>query len=385
MRTGNFSAQIGAFLRQFRIVYPDAVSFIFSPQHMTITATDSTSYAYGMAISVKCGTRTVAEVRDAYKGIVRVDLSRMMQLATDADPEELRANYDSPVGSSGLARDFEISVAPVSTTVSPAAFTFQTAGMYGAVNLGESYGPKVDTLRLWINYPQTISIWGAVRDISLYFKSTEQDRIPLTQPGTPGSSLFGVQALLDEMTPQSDLVYDGVPGTSFRLAGAVTVSNGELITGVTRDIRLITDLAPMGQGAYLRWMDNFGEWRYWLFKPISKAAQTATAGFTRYPLNDPGIYRPSDGLALNPQRAFYDIEDTMEVAAPKVSASEYDYLISLATSPVVDLLANGSATSPQWMRVNVAAGSYTRSLKCGAARQDFPVKIILPKKNTIQL
>ena len=71
-------------------------------------------------------------------------------------------------------------------------------------------------------------------------------------------------------------------------------------------------------------------------------------------------------------------QESISLGAKLVNAETFDFLLTLANSPMVEVLVNASeyldaaGTTPYWERVSVVAGSYART---GAPLQDFVVSI----------
>lgn len=86
----------------------------------------------------------------------------------------------------------------------------------------------------------------------------------------------------------------------------------------------------------------------------------------------------------NPARADFTETQTLALGTYANNQDEYDYLMGLVTSPVVDRLI--SAYADKWQRVNIVPGSYAHSRKRTTPhRLPFEITITLPQRNTIKL
>jgi hypothetical protein len=81
-------------------------------------------------------------------------------------------------------------------------------------------------------------------------------------------------------------------------------------------------------------------------------------------------------------------QESISLGAKLVDAETYDYLLTLVSSPIVEVLANAeeyvndSTTTPLWERVSIVAGSYART---GEPLQDFEFTIARRAHNSQML
>lgn len=131
------------------------------------------------------------------------------------------------------------------------------------------------------------------------------------------------------------------------------------------------------KGYYLRWVDRHGFYCYYLFKGGEE--QIKTAGET--------ITRNNKDLGYNDSFSgrfqLKTMESVVPICAPLVDSQTWEMLRDITTSPIVDLLVGYEHDNkPQWVSVNVVAGSY---VKTHATLQDFICSIVLPEVNIQKL
>jgi hypothetical protein len=82
-------------------------------------------------------------------------------------------------------------------------------------------------------------------------------------------------------------------------------------------------------------------------------------------------------------------QETISLGARLVDAEEFDFLLSLTSSPIVEVMVNAReyledpyGEIPLWERVSIVGGSYART---GAPLQDFIVSIARNAHNSQML
>lgn len=288
----------------------------------------------------------------------------------------------------------------------------------GALDQGETYAygttPEAPiTRRLWINYPQTVTVAdNEVMSSSFIafdfngdlFKFVNQWDI--SGAGTPVvgeidllerllKASINADQMLDTETQQAAFtaygnLNSGKPvtiglSTRFRVTPEGHDSGDRATSFTMQHVKFIPDKAPRGEGTYLRWLQRDGSFGYWHFQngDLSVSAEEDNA-FQRTILGNPAELQK--GRYANLAHADFTETRTLALGTHANDASEYDYLLGLASSPVVERLLEQSNGGYAWQRVNVAPGSYARSRKWLTPRRTpFDISIILPQRNTIKL
>lgn len=403
--------------------YSNSVAFMYSRQPLILEGLASDVVRVNAELSMGDNAKGYAESRAPHNGRVEFDLRRAMQLmAPSIDDAPQRADKQQSLGVF-----FSLMV---TLTYSDGAtewlFTSAIHGLYGALDQGEIYGEHTQR-RLWLNYPQTFALWrddegelAFVTDDAYIYPDAdgvdfcERDFVHALKEA-------GETKLLQELRKGKPLLNLGLTWRRRVADGRETVEN-------MRTVTLVPDNTRRGAGTYLRWLNRRGELSYFLFTN-SKVRMTSTVSetFTRYYDGDPATY--DGGVFVNPQKANYREAREMVLGATGLSLDEYEDLCDLATSPVVERLmpdaiedaptarvfdggdaagdaskiyldgetsstevGDGDARSGQvpvvnrWQRVNVAAGTFERSIRrTTPSRQDLEIIIELPERNTVQL
>lgn len=112
---------------------------------------------------------------------------------------------------------------------------------------------------------------------------------------------------------------------------------------------------------YLRWIGRHGEVFYWLFDNITEDTSVKSELYRRTMVDD--VFTDS-GVARNNTRDNGIIKDisvttTRTISTEYLDKCYYELVSSVAESPLVDMLIG----SDRWQRINVADGSFSRSLK----------------------
>ena len=139
------------------------------------------------------------------------------------------------------------------------------------------------------------------------------------------------------------------------------------------------DIDRCTSGVYLRWLDHFGHWCYYLFRAKGRIYATKETRSWQ-----DGILRNNlaheNGVFLQSGQTMHELsqQENISLGAKLVDADTFDFLLTLANSPIVEVLTNAgdyvanSATTPLWERVSIVASSYSRT---SAPLQDFGISI----------
>jgi hypothetical protein len=136
------------------------------------------------------------------------------------------------------------------------------------------------------------------------------------------------------------------------------------------------------EGTYLRWINKFGEYCYYLFSQgaTSNEVKNASVDLEEYSttVDYAGGYHPGTN---HPQAK--EIQQTAKLFAPLVDKSTRTFLQSLPESPVVHLFKGyDDENREQWIAVNIAPATFNHDT---APLQDFECTLILPKTFTQSL
>jgi hypothetical protein len=378
--------------------YQDKIVFMYSPApviYRASTAPDGTPFT--LVVRSNETQRSYAEARSTYGGSVRFDISRILQhlMPVDATACLPGVDFDAPSGAS----EFTVELQESNSEETLAEWSI--CAVHGALDQLETYRENSneqnpsEQRRLWVNFPQTFRLWRDYAGDFLFqdpagtkcYLSLAAQRVAYevdlmrTRSERDAGSLDAMRAALRAGNPQtlglSTYVFVEVDSNRYR-----------------RDIyylRLLPDLTPRDSDTtYLRWLHRDGSVGYWLFNNGTLTnAVTASSSFSHFIEGDP--HEPSGYdqhyiIDSNPVRGDFSESRILTLGTDVRTSAEYDYLIGLATSPVVDRYVQTDNGEWAWQRVNIVADSYARSRKTRTPKNSaFEISIQLPPRNTIKL
>lgn len=368
---------------EMTLEYPNSVAFMYSRQPAAVTITEGADKVTAVQLTVTllaANPRSHTETRAFYGGRVEFDISRTMQLlATDLD--EVLRRIDGRQGAS-LANSFRLSVAVVLNNGTVLPMYGQPAdivGMYGALDQGETYGEATQR-RLWVNLPQTFNLWpDSEGDVAFVIGQTTVQ--PTAATGQPCNECSLVDAL--KRAGREDLLaaLSSSARSDVKLTWRSHISGGTETAQGFRTVTLVPDTRKAEDGTYLRWINRRGELSYFLFTNSTlKVTTTLSETFSRHYDGDPSV--PVRKGYVNPQKASYREAREMELGASGLTLDEFEDLLDLATSPVVERLVE----TDMWQRVTLANGSFKRRIRRNTPTlQDMEIVIELPERNTVTL
>lgn len=133
-------------------------------------------------------------------------------------------------------------------------------------------------------------------------------------------------------------------------------------------------------GIYLRWINKYGEYNYYLFQSSNQSITTKNNSIAYdsifYSVSLTDNYHFGTGKSIGK-----DIEENIKLYASLVDSITFDLLIGLIESPVIDMFLGYDADNKQnWISVSVAEGTYVKGT---SELQDFELYMI-PNKRQLQ-
>lgn len=361
----------------YEIEYPNEMAYAGMPTIVSIT--NATEYN-GASVTIMVGDEFYSEVRTIYNGRATFDISRYMQLAFLG--KELGVQYgDRQVQKSELAQDVRVVVELTNSQgEGHTALDFDIKALYGYIAFGQANGGKRNR-KLFANYPQTFDFYLTPNsEITISYNGGTEEEVAFA------NNIDKISQVSVELSRWRSVPEEAK--TAVLSAKYTQMLNGDIENeSVDSAYHLTIDRSK--SGVFVRWIDHFGQWCYYLFRPT---AQTYAVKEQRTWLN--GELR--DGVA--PVRGVVQSSDfsqqqfsqqqTLAIGAKLVDAETFDFLLSLTNSPRVEVMQNAEAyqydntTAPIWERVNIVAGSYART---SAKLQDFLVTIARTPNKTQML
>lgn len=352
------------------IEYPNELAYAGMP---AIVAISEAAFFNGAGITIKVGDVYYTETRVLRNGAATFDISRYMQMAfidkhlgygaeQGANPSQLSQNVSVVVKLTALDG--------VQTTN---ALSFDVMVLYGYIGIGQTNGGGVRKRKWFINYPQTLDMYiNKGSQINSSVKTAQGNSNTYIANNVQSESY--VQASIRLSKPLS---FDDTSTKGEVWSENTAYINGDSVAYGKTTYSL--DIDRSTSGVYLRWLDHFGHWCYYLFRVTgrnytTKAEESWQDGILRDSLKaDNGVF-----IASGQTMQQMSHTERLSLGAKLVDAETFDYLLSLASSPIVEVLVNAeeyqadNSTTPLWERVNIVGGSYART---GAPLQDFVVSI----------
>lgn len=308
------------------------------------------------------------------------EISRMLQICSDLDAVLGRINYDG----GAVSTSERISLALYEGDSGEEIVKTSVEVLYAACDAMERISNDRESVRLFLNYPQTINV-GVNADSNIVVNGGSDNwEIPTTGQKKAGYELDWYAFMTEKGDEEVDDVNNGISaGDWCTYPVHIEGTNGELRYEEGKTYIFIPDKAE--KGVYLRWLNRNGSVGYWLFKKSKKVFGAESANSFNSNLGGMDA-TPMNGVYKNKAKGDFSIGEALTLGTKGVTDEEYDFLCGLVCSPVVDMLVGGSRSDPEWMRVNVASGSYTREYPMsGLGRlRDFELIVTLPEKNTIK-
>lgn len=243
--------------------------------------------------------------------------------------------------------------------------------MWGALQIGETYTQN-KTLTYFKGFPFTVPIYTEGRTVlkvnGIEYKTLEAGKYNIDISGIASSGILSIKAFDEFQRKIFDYTFDSTFGPQ-----RIFVPNG-------LDIKVNIVNCP-NQGVYLRWINKYGEYNYYLFQGSNQSTTTKNNTmvfdniFYTTALTD--NYHHGTGKSIGK-----DVEQTNKLYADLVDPETFDILLSLTESPVVDMFTGyDSNNKANWISISVAEGTFAKTT---SHLQDFEL-FIVPNKRQIQI
>lgn len=359
--------------------FPDEIIFAYSKHILfkcRITNIADNTPAVGLKITF--GIALEEEYRYTNSnGEVMIDAARLIQIITNNREKELSSiMYDATdvtLWNMGrLYASFIMEYNQMFYFLGDAlGFTIVNGAHDNAENwrVGHTSSRTAFRLQMWRKYPFTFDVGVGRIDYNLWGDPlTSSPDFPIRK--TPVVDVpLGVEMQQIRITPEY-LIEDRTHSKSTMWVrpqsmltmtgdthGSTNTTNRSLIYKIE-----INECPRSDSKTYLRWLGKHGEVFYWLFDNISEDWNVKSDRYHKIIKDD-----TFKGLVTNKMRDNGVIRDA-QVTKTRVLATElidnhyYEIVRSIAESPYVDMLI-GEEGDEKWQRINVADGSFSRSLK----------------------
>lgn len=341
-------------IEDITITYPD-LAFAFNPITIKLEG-----FEPGYQIYCKANNIEFAKQADS-NGVIYFNLSSIGQMMFN------RFEFSNvEVEDTTLFKDinFELYYTP--------GFPFLTGiipVIWGALQIGETYTQN-KTLTWFRGFPFTMPLFAENR-ITLKANGTEYR---VLDAGKYNLTIYDLQSLDNiDITLFDDEFYSLFDYTFDRTFGAQRVL-------VPKNLSIkIKVLDCPDDGVYLRWINRYGEYNYYLFEPSIETWEVKDSNISfdniYYTTDFTNNYHNGTSKLIGK-----DISIAKKIYAHLVDEDTYRMLIGLVSSPVIDMLIGYTDNVPNWMSVNIQDGTFTKSL---SNLQDFECSL-LPGNMLIQ-
>lgn len=248
--------------------------------------------------------------------------------------------------------------------------------IWGALQIGEIYSQN-KTLTYFKGFPFTLPLY-IEQNIYLQYKADNGalQNIGLLEAGKHNIDITGINA-------KSKIGFRSFTIESYKIADyTFDFTFGPQRVDVYTSLDITVNIADCpNDGIYLRWINKYGEYNYYLFQGSNISSTTKNNAITfdnvYYTTELTNNYHHGTGKSIGK-----DIDHNQKLFAPLVDSGTYDMLIGLVESPVVDMFLGYNADNSQkWMSVSVSEGPFTKST---ASLQDFEL-LLIPNKKLVQI
>lgn len=320
------------------VVYPSEMAFAFNRNLIVVSGINGV-----MRFTVTDGTKSYDDVREPYDGLVRMDISKYLQMFFDREELAQKAN-----------REVDVTIRSGSE-----AFHFSMLVIWGVVNVGERFNTDL-TLRWFKNLPFELDLFVPGNIESLFGR---YDREPYEKMDhTAGIMRVSPIELFPDAEDKAVITETfGERTSTFDDSFDYTFFNYDNYIRTT----LIVDDTTCG--TYLRWLDRHGFIRYYLFKDGDESYKHANYGDGYDTDFNDGEYHHYD--VKRPRGK--TMQRTRKLCAPLSEAYERNTILSLLSSPLVWWYVDGI-----WCPVNIVTGTHTLT---GENLQDFEIQLEYPE------
>lgn len=255
------------------------------------------------------------------------------------------------------------------------SYTGSIPVIWGALQIGEIYSQN-KTLTYFKGFPFTLPLY-IEQNIYLQYKADNGilQNIGLLEAGKHNIDITGINA-------NNKIEFRSFTIESYKIADyTFDFTFGPQRVDVCTSLDITVDITDCpNDGIYLRWINKYGEYNYYLFQGsnISSTTKNNAIAFDNvyYATDLTNNYHHGTGKSIGK-----DIDRNQKLFTPLVNSQTYDMLIGLVESPVIDMfLGYNTDNSQKWISVSVAEGTFTKST---ANLQDFEL-LLIPNKKLIQ-
>ena len=353
-----------------KLYYPEEVAFAFNP----ILFIGDVG-CEELSVTARCGA-DVYTVTYNGSGKCYGDLQQVTQLFFAENLFSL--NYNSQYQQTNLCKRVQYDVQISGSGILETAHIYLQV-VWGAVNPnGKDVFNGFQKAKYFVGYPFTFGFYlDSTSTILLGNGASPQTSIAITVNTDAKKGIYELNGSALPQTAMFSNIYDyngtlqqGYFDNTFDLTFYMYQNVAQTLLA-----RIDIESCTNEDAFYLRWIDRHGFYRYWLWNNRSKQRTTAyTQEFSRAELV---AYDVNFGYERGAgRRVAYSRGGVLPLAVPLADAEQYQYLLDIISSPVIDLyIGKDTNNVPRWQTVAVQAGTFTQTDK---EMQDFVINLILP-------
>ena len=354
----------------YSMMYPDIMAY--SGQTALVRLTSLSAEATSVSLSISIGGTTYTEQRTPINGAVTFDIARYMRLGFTRASVEYELTVTTPrlaPASTSHTVTCGVSITYSGESVVHAG-NFDIIALYGTLGLGRSNGGT--RRRTWfVNYPFSLDLYVTdTSAITLEYGDGTSEVFSNTATASPQHVTVDMRAENLDVPPQAHKARLVATNTQY-LNNALSGASSAVRSGSTT---YELDIDRSSCGTLLRWIDDVGQWAYYLLRATGRSYNVAQAqswevgGLVQSIGAERNVMNTVGSLAQQQLNA----TETVSLGAKLVDGDTLDLLLTLAASPVVEALVYKNADDSVWERVAVTAASYTRT---NDNLQDFTVAV----------
>jgi hypothetical protein len=336
------------------VTYPDEIAFAFNP--FIIELENENKGDVTIDITNIGSGRKYSDARPYYGDKFSVDLSKYIQLLFD------RPEY---MGSGERLVDTSINVL-IDVKEDSRIYTFNVVCVWGYIEVGETFNAS-RKVRWFNNFPQTLSLF-----------------IPTGTELQYRYNLGGYQKYEGEEVNAINHILIGLSFPTGTESGAFKVVGGDVssVWDDTFDHTFAANPAyetiievkadDCEEGVFLRWVDRFGFYQYWLFQPSEYTYDGKSDGEKIVSIELVNVRHYEFGRYQGREN-----ERTIRMGASMLDKEEAEMIVGVIQSPLVAMWSDGA-----WIPVNVSDGDVKLSSE---HLQDVEITVELPELKTQRL
>lgn len=350
------------------VVYPDAVAYAFNPNYVEIS---SAAGVTSLLVSASFGVTSYELTVNLYNGEARCYISKLLQVFFD--------DYVS-------VRSKEIAVS-IKTEDGTSLFDFDILTVWGVLEMGKRYGyylpfvydrgfvPKQIRNVIWFkNLPFKLSLFRESDDFAMY---TVADKKTKTDIDASNADVGIMEYNPNDICPtaEKELVFVVMKKTATTNAFD---ADFDIVFDELSQIAYIVRLTVCDDtaGIYLRWIDQYGFWQYYLFVKGERASKNkADSNTIDAEYNDGGVY-------FNAVRNLTVANtDTISCAAVNLDEETLAYVETIYKSPHVEMYVGKDYNGNElWQPVTLDDG--TTKIAADRILRDYEITISMQETST---